>query len=128
MLLSAANQARRSLNDLARRMDQTQKLNLQQATVRLDSASRLLNSFSYTSILERGFAVVRDMEGQVTTRSAAIVDGGAYELEFADGRTRVTAGAGTEKAARPSASREGKGARQPAASRKGQPGLFDDAD
>ncbi|MCC0020733.1 MAG: exodeoxyribonuclease VII large subunit [Nitratireductor sp.] len=128
MLLTAANQARRSLNDLARRMDQTQKLNLQQATVRLDSASRLLNSFSYTSILERGFAVVRDMEGQVTTRSAAIVDGGAYELEFADGRTRVTAGAGTEKAARPSASREGKGARQPAASRKGQPGLFDDAD
>ncbi|WP_454918214.1 exodeoxyribonuclease VII large subunit [Xanthobacter sediminis] len=53
---------------------------------RLDGLSQLLAALSYHGVLERGFALVRDGEGQAVRRAAALGPGMRIELEFADGR------------------------------------------
>jgi exodeoxyribonuclease VII large subunit len=71
----------------------------------LDSASRLLEGFSYKATLERGYAVVRDADGSPVTRAKAIKSGASLEVEFSDGRKKVTAagGAALRRAGKPAA-------------------------
>lgn len=58
---------------------------------RADAHAKLLASLSYRSILERGFALVRDEAGAMVRRAAAVAPGAALEVQFADGRVPVTA-------------------------------------
>ncbi len=61
---------------------------------RFDRAERLLESYSYRRVLDRGFAVVRAEDGAAITRAAALQTNGAVRLELADGqRTAVITGA-----------------------------------
>jgi exodeoxyribonuclease VII large subunit len=55
----------------------------------LDAAWRLAGSFSHQNVLERGFALVRDVEGKPMKRRGAVEAGAALEIEFADGRVNV---------------------------------------
>lgn len=64
----------------------------ERAALRVGQATRLLNSYSYTNTLQRGYAVVRDDAGKLVTLSKKISDGQLHELEFADGRVNVVAG------------------------------------
>lgn len=57
----------------------------------LDGTGKLLASLSYQSVLQRGFALVRDADGLPLRRAAAISSGAALELEFADGRIAARA-------------------------------------
>jgi len=57
----------------------------------LDSLAQLARSLSYQSVLDRGFALVRDADGQMVRRVSAIVAGMQLEVEFADGRVGVEA-------------------------------------
>ncbi|CAN5479003.1 exodeoxyribonuclease VII large subunit [soil metagenome] len=68
---------------------------------RVDQLGKLLESYSFHSVLNRGFALVRDQDGQPVLAAAGARAGDAISLEFADGRigARVTDGLGT--AARP---------------------------
>jgi exodeoxyribonuclease VII large subunit len=52
----------------------------------LDARAMLLGSLSHRSVLERGFALVRDGSGVMVRRKAALAPPQALEIEFADGR------------------------------------------
>jgi exodeoxyribonuclease VII large subunit len=53
---------------------------------RLLSLYKRLHGASPVSVLNRGFAIVRDAKGKPVTRRAAISAGQSLEAEFADGR------------------------------------------
>jgi exodeoxyribonuclease VII large subunit len=53
---------------------------------RTAAAGQLLESYSYRNVLERGFALVRDADGQPVMRAAQAVSGAAVEIEFFDGK------------------------------------------
>ena len=58
---------------------------------RLDRAYQLLRAFSYQSVLERGFALIRDDGGHPLRSAAAVQPGMALDIEFADGCVGATA-------------------------------------
>lgn len=58
---------------------------------RLDAAGKLAGSLSYQSVLQRGFALVRDAQGGMVRRRAEVATGAALDIEFADGRLAATA-------------------------------------
>ena len=87
------------LDGLARGLPQPDRL-LEDAEQRLDGASDNLSyrirtlmeqegerigSYSYKSVLERGFALVRDASGVPVKQAAALAAGDAVEIEFSDG-------------------------------------------
>lgn len=57
----------------------------------LDGMARLLDTLSYKSTLERGYAVVRSGTSVVTSKSEA-AKAGKLEIQFADGTYDVSAG------------------------------------
>jgi len=60
----------------------------------VDQLGKLLESYSFHSVLKRGFALVRDQDGQPVLTAAQARAGDAISIEFADGRVgaRVTDG------------------------------------
>ncbi|GEO14564.1 exodeoxyribonuclease VII large subunit [Microvirga aerophila] len=62
---------------------------------RLDAVAHLFDSLNYKSVLKRGFALVRDSDGQPLRSADAVADGQVLVLEFADGQADVTGGRGT---------------------------------
>ena len=58
---------------------------------RLERSYQLLRAFSYQSVLERGFALVRDGDGHPLRSAAAVQPGMALDIEFADGCVGATA-------------------------------------
>ena len=75
---------------------------LQTLTDRLTTQSKLLQSVSYKSVLERGFALVRDADGNPVLRAADASAGMAIDIEFTDGAVGATVdGAGGTQSAKP---------------------------
>lgn len=72
---------------------------------RVDQLGKLLESYSFHSVLNRGFALVRDQDGQPVLAAAGTGAGQTISIEFADGRigAKVTdsAGRGVKPAAPP---------------------------
>ena len=58
---------------------------------RLDRSYQLLRAFSYQSVLERGFALVRDKAGHPLRAAASVKPGMPLDIEFSDGRVGATA-------------------------------------
>jgi exodeoxyribonuclease VII large subunit len=58
---------------------------------RLAASARVLRSLGPNETLARGFAIVRDAEGRVVPRAAAVGPGAAMDLQFADGHVAATA-------------------------------------
>lgn len=56
---------------------------------RLAAQAQLLDSYSYKGVLERGFALVRDVAGEPVQRAAALSAGQAVEIEFFDDKRRA---------------------------------------
>lgn len=72
---------------------------------RVDQLGKLLESYSFHSVLNRGFALVRDQDNQPVLAAAGTSAGQTISIEFADGRigAKVTDSAGRPmKAAAPS--------------------------
>lgn len=59
---------------------------------RLAAVSHLFDSLNYKSVLRRGFALVRDADGQPLRSAEAVLDGQPLVLEFADGKVDATGG------------------------------------
>jgi exodeoxyribonuclease VII large subunit len=59
---------------------------------RLEAVSKLFDSLNYKSVLKRGFALVRDADGQPLNSAEAVLDGQSLVLEFADGKADATGG------------------------------------
>jgi exodeoxyribonuclease VII large subunit len=60
-------------------------------SARLERSYQLLRAFSYQSVLERGFALVRDAGGHPLRSVAAVHPGMALDIEFNDGCVNATA-------------------------------------
>ena len=74
-----------------RHMRNTVQACQEKRTSHLRSLLQLYNSLNYTSVLARGFVIVRDASDQPLAKAAAVGPGAGLTLQFADGR--VTAGA-----------------------------------
>jgi exodeoxyribonuclease VII large subunit len=76
---------------------------LQHGERQVDQLGKLLESYSFHSVLNRGFALVRDQDGHPVLAAAETRAGDTISIEFADGKVgaRVTEGAGA--APRPAA-------------------------
>jgi exodeoxyribonuclease VII large subunit len=83
------------LPPLAERLGRTVALALERRRQKLSGAGQLLESYSYKSVLERGFALVRDPDGKPIRRAAGVRPGEALAIEFADGIAHATADGGT---------------------------------
>ena len=59
---------------------------MQASTQRLNQASRLLDANSYQRVLDRGFALVTDTDGQAIKRSAEAAESAEIIIQFADDR------------------------------------------
>lgn len=108
--LSARLSARvlsRGLEDARRRLDSARlrpelvMRPVAQQRERLDALWRLASQFHPEKPLERGYAIVRDAEGQALTRKAAAEKHTALSLQFADGTLDVRQGDSPTPAALP---------------------------
>jgi exodeoxyribonuclease VII large subunit len=65
----------------------------QRLDARVAQSGQLLSALSYRGVLARGFALVRDEQGQPVHAAAEIGPGANLDIEFADGRVAATADA-----------------------------------
>jgi exodeoxyribonuclease VII large subunit len=64
---------------------------LQNRHARVERAERLLSAVSYRGVLARGFALVRDLEGNPLRAAADVSAGQHVDIEFSDGNVRAVA-------------------------------------
>ena len=81
-------------------------LNFKRHGTRLETASRLLESHSYRSVLARGYVVVRDETGKPIRAASSVQAGDALGLEFSDGTVGTTANDGGAPATPPKLGRK----------------------
>jgi exodeoxyribonuclease VII large subunit len=85
LLAGPAARQRERLVSLAARGEQGAKNAVKRKALELASLSQVLRTLSHKSVLDRGFALVRDADGAVIRRAAAIKSDAALDIEFADG-------------------------------------------
>jgi exodeoxyribonuclease VII large subunit len=68
--------------------------NLGQRRAALTQSGKLLVSLSYRSVLARGYAVVKDAEGNLVHQRAGLSPGDTVDIEFADGDVGATIAGG----------------------------------
>jgi exodeoxyribonuclease VII large subunit len=86
--------ARERLANLGARALRNERVHLTRDRARLESLARVLDSMSYRSVLERGFALVKGADGKLRRRAAEIKPGDHLHLTFADGDSHVLADGG----------------------------------
>ncbi len=62
---------------------------VEQESHRLLGLWKRLQAVSADSVLQRGFAILRDEQGQAVTQADAVKAGAAYEVQLADGRAKL---------------------------------------
>lgn len=80
------------LDDLSERLHNAFRFYFEQLKNNVLSMGRLLESYSYTSVLKRGFAVVLTDREKVVSSVAQASGQSALQIEFADGRISVMTG------------------------------------
>ncbi|MGN6548805.1 MAG: exodeoxyribonuclease VII large subunit [Pararhizobium sp.] len=83
------------------RLDAAMALRFERDTRRLQAADRLLASLSYRNVLQRGFVLVHDADGQPIQKAAGLGPGTPVALEFFDGRVGAITGGALSEPARP---------------------------
>ena len=95
---------------------------------RLERSYQLLRAFSYQSVLDRGFALVRDSAGHPLRAAASVQPGMNIDIEFADGCVSATAqsvrGTGGGSAPATSAPKPAAKPKKPGGGTPGQGSLF----
>ena len=84
----------------------------------------MLTSLSYQSVLARGYALVRDTNGQMIRLAGAVAPGAELSIEFADGRLAAEAKGPSAPAPAAGAAPGVRPARPKGPSRGGQGSLF----
>jgi exodeoxyribonuclease VII large subunit len=91
-LRSSAQARRQALSNAAARLEKASpEVRVRMKSHELLSLYKRLQAASPASVLNRGFAIVRDDAGRPVTRRAGIRAGQRLEAEFADGRTPLRA-------------------------------------
>jgi exodeoxyribonuclease VII large subunit len=70
---------------------------------RINQLDKLLESYSFHSVLNRGFALVRDQDGQPVLAAAGTQAGDAINIEFSDGKVGARVTDGVRTATKPDA-------------------------
>lgn len=108
--LTTLNRQTETLSRLGQTAQNALYRQIETQTTRLDRAGKLLEAYSYKGTLERGFALVRDDNGNVIRSKSQTKSGEAVSLTFADGDTgAVIAGKSrttARKAAKPKRRKE----------------------
>ncbi|MDJ0930097.1 exodeoxyribonuclease VII large subunit [Breoghania sp.] len=91
MLRQSVHMGRERLSGLAERADRALKVITQRQRARLDGGAQLLDALSYKSVLNRGYAVVRDEADAPIARASGVSSGIALRVEFADGTVEAVA-------------------------------------
>ena len=94
--LSIAND-RKALVSLQDRAARAARRGLEFRQQRLQGSAKLLASLSYKSVLQRGFALVRDAKGQPVHGKAEVKAGQALAIEFGDGVVKVREDSGPKQ-------------------------------
>ncbi len=78
---------------------------------RVGNLGKLLGAYSYKGVLQRGYALVRDVAGAPLRSASAVSEGMALQIEFADGRVGARAGEAVagDPAVKPRAKKSGGG-------------------
>ncbi|MEQ9519711.1 MAG: exodeoxyribonuclease VII large subunit [Parvibaculum sp.] len=82
-LANAIHQGRRRIGELGDRATRAEKRQLADLSARMAQAGRLLESYSYHGVLDRGFALVRDETGRPVRQSKGVKAGDTLTVEFA---------------------------------------------
>ena len=77
------------MRDLDARMMRAYGNRLRSAGAALEGYARILDSLSYRSVLARGFALVRGVDGTLRRRASSVVPGETLTLTFADGEGKA---------------------------------------
>ena len=77
------------------RLESAASARLEAQTARLATASRLLEASSFTKVLARGFALIRDKEGKAVRSIASLPAGTQVSLRLVDGQTEAQILGGT---------------------------------
>ena len=80
--------------DLGARLRPQMERRLAELGERLEQRGKLLESFSYNRVLDRGFALVQDRRGQPVTDTAGALAAGRVALRFRDGSVPARVGDG----------------------------------
>lgn len=98
---------------------------LERVDARMNSAARLLEANSFTKVLERGFALVRDEAGTPVKQASSLADGAPIHITFADDTRRAIVGAsGAVPVPSPKAKKAAKPFKPVSAKDTGQSELF----
>lgn len=73
---------------------------IMRAVDKLDSKVQLLESYHYKKVLERGFAIVKDISGDLITRKATASEKLSFDIEFFDGVQRVYKEAASQRSSK----------------------------
>lgn len=92
------------LAGLGERLERAYAARVSREQTRLDGLQKLLKSLSYKDVLARGYAVVRDADGQPVRTAAEVGSGAALSIELADGSIDAVALSG-EASAKPAKAR-----------------------
>ena len=77
------------LEQLGERLQRHSADLLQHGQRQVDQIGKLLESYSFHSVLKRGFALVRDQDGQPVLAAAGLRSGDTIGIEFGDGEVRA---------------------------------------
>jgi len=95
--LNKVQSTNRHILELARRNLNAFENQVSRTKARYEQAHRLLGSLSYKSILERGYAVVRNAKDTPIASIEKIRSGDAFSVELKDGRISAVAAGGDAK-------------------------------
>ncbi|MEL7430439.1 MAG: exodeoxyribonuclease VII large subunit [Pseudomonadota bacterium] len=85
-------------HEIDRRAPAAFSMPVQKARQRFDQAGRLLKTFDYETVLQRGFAIVRDADGGLVSKAASVSAGDMLTLQFSDGeQDAIASGASAAK-------------------------------
>lgn len=90
LLATPISQGRRHLEAATARMEPAYVRIVEARRARLDGIAKLLNSVSYQQVLARGFALVKDAEGNLVRTSTDVKPGDALTIDVAQGSIAVT--------------------------------------
>jgi exodeoxyribonuclease VII large subunit len=88
--LPRLQQLQRDTSQMQQRLEAAMQHKLQQAGERLAHLAQMLDSLSPLGTLQRGYAIVTDVDGRVLTDAAAVKSGDAVQARLARGRLDLT--------------------------------------
>lgn len=123
-LAQTAQRARLRIDPVAARLDPAFQRLVVQRRQHIDGLGKLLASLGYKAVLARGYAVVKDAQGELIRSPESLRLGDHLHIEFADGEIAATVGETVPGAAPPPAAPRPKKPRAPSEDGGGQTSLF----